>query len=112
MLGASAVPANATGQSGVGLRGLGAGSTLVLVDGRRVAQSSVGNAGTDSRQGFVDLNTIPLGMVERIEVVTDGTSALYGADAVAGVINIVLKKNWSGSELSARYKGAFDGGGH
>ncbi|MCB1104648.1 MAG: TonB-dependent receptor [Opitutaceae bacterium] len=112
VLGASAVPANATGQSGVGLRGLGAGSTLVLVDGRRVAQSSVGNAGTDSRQGFVDLNTIPLGMVERIEVVTDGTSALYGADAVAGVINIVLKKNWSGSELSARYKGAFDGGGH
>lgn len=112
VLGASAIPANATGQSGVGLRGLGSGSTLVLVDGRRIAQSSVGNAGTDSRQGFVDLNTIPLGMVERIEVVTDGTSALYGADAVAGVINIVLKKNWSGSELSTRYKGAFAGGGH
>ncbi len=110
--GISSVPANATGQSGVGLRGLGAGSTLVLVDGRRVAQSSVGNAGTDSRQGFVDLNTIPLGMVERIELVTDGTSAVYGADAVAGVINIVLKKNWSGSELSGTYKGAFDGGGH
>ena len=110
-MGVSAVPANATGQSGVGLRGLGAGSTLVLVDGRRVAQSSVGNAGTDSRQGFVDLNTIPLGMVERIEVVTDGTSALYGADAVGGVINIVLKKDWSGSEVTASFKGAFDGGG-
>ncbi|MCF7688015.1 MAG: TonB-dependent receptor [Cephaloticoccus sp.] len=111
-LGVSAVRATATGQSGVGLRGLGAGSTLVLVDGRRVAQSSAGNAGTDSRQGFVDLNTIPLGMVERIEVITDGASAIYGADAVAGVVNIVLKKNWSGSELSANYKGAFAGGGH
>lgn len=110
-MGYSAVPATSTGQSGVGLRGLGAGSTLVLVDGRRVAQSSTGNAGTDSRQGFVDLNTIPLGMVDRIELITDGASALYGADAVAGVVNIILKKNWSGSELSANYKGAFDGGG-
>lgn len=104
-------PANATGQSGVSLRGLGSGATLVLVDGRRVAKSSVGNQGTDSRQGFVDLNSIPLGMVDRVEVITDGASALYGADAVAGVINIVLKKNWSGTELSSTYKSAFAGGG-
>jgi iron complex outermembrane recepter protein len=110
--GISSVPATATGQSGVSLRGLGSGSTLVLIDGRRVAKSSVGNAGTDSRQGFVDLNTIPLGMVERVEVITDGASALYGADAVGGVINIVLKKDWSGTELNGSYKGAFDGGGH
>jgi iron complex outermembrane recepter protein len=109
--GAFAPPANATGQSGVSLRGLGSGATLILVDGRRVAKSSVGNQGTDSRQGFVDLNSIPLGMVERVEVITDGASALYGADAVAGVINIVLKKNWSGTELSSTYKGAFEGGG-
>lgn len=70
--GASAIPATATGQSGVSLRGLGSGATLVLVDGRRVAQSSVGNSGTDSRQGYVDLNTIPLGMVDRVELITDG----------------------------------------
>ncbi len=109
--GAISPAANATGQSGVSLRGLGSGATLILVDGRRVAKSSVGNQGTDSRQGFVDLNSIPLGMVERVEVITDGASALYGADAVAGVINIVLKKNWSGTELSTSYKGAFAGGG-
>jgi iron complex outermembrane recepter protein len=111
VLGSSALPAASTGQSGVSLRGLGSGSTLVLIDGRRVAQSSIGNAGTDSRQGYVDLNTIPLGMVERVELITDGASALYGADAVAGVVNIILKKNWSGSDLTGTYKGAFAGGG-
>jgi iron complex outermembrane recepter protein len=109
--GAFAPAANATGHSGVSLRGLGSGATLILVDGRRMAKSSVGNQGTDSRQGYVDLNSIPLGMVERIEVITDGASALYGADAVAGVINIVLRKNWSGTELSLAYKGSFAGGG-
>lgn len=107
--GAVAPPANATGQSGVSLRGLGSGATLVLVDGRRVAKSSVGNQGTDSRQGFVDLNSIPLGMIESVQVITDGASALYGADAVAGVINIILKKNWSGTELNTTYKSAFSG---
>lgn len=112
VLGSSAAPAGQTGVSGVSLRGLGSGSTLVLVDGRRVTQSGAGNRSTDSQQGFVDLNTIPFGMIERVEISTDGSSAIYGADAVAGVINIVLKKNWSGSELSGSYKGAFDGGGH
>ncbi len=110
--GSASAPRSASGQSGVSLRGLGSGSTLVLVDGRRVAQSSIGNASSDSRQGFVDLNTIPLGMVERVEVITDGASAIYGADAVAGVVNVVLKKNWTGNELTVSYKGAFDGGGH
>jgi iron complex outermembrane recepter protein len=109
--GASAAPPGQTGVSGVSLRGLGSGSTLVLVDGRRVAQSGAGNRGSDSRQGFVDLNTIPFGMIERIEMITDGASAIYGADAVAGVINIILKKNWVGSELTSSFKGAFDGGG-
>lgn len=107
--GSFAPPANATGQSGVSLRGLGSSATLILIDGRRVAKSSIGNQGTDSKQGYVDLNSIPLGMVENVEVITDGASALYGADAVAGVINIVLKKNWSGTELSSSYKSAFTG---
>ncbi len=99
-----------SGVSGVSLRGLGSGSTLVLVDGRRVAQSGNSNRGSGTGQGFVDLNTIPLGLVERIEVITDGASAIYGADAVAGVINIVLKKNWTGVEVSGTTKFTEDGG--
>jgi iron complex outermembrane recepter protein len=109
--GAATVTPGQTGVTGASLRGLGSGSTLILVDGRRAQQSGAGNRSTDSRQGFVDLNTIPFAMVERIEVITDGASALYGADAVAGVINIVLKKDWVGHELSGSYKGSFDGGG-
>lgn len=106
------MPLGQTGVSGVSLRGLGSGSTLVLVDGRRVTQSGAGNGSSGTRQGFVDLNTIPLGMVDHIEMITDGASALYGADAVAGVINIVLKKNWTGQELAGSFKGAQHGGGH
>ncbi|MBX3748794.1 MAG: TonB-dependent receptor [Opitutaceae bacterium] len=111
VMGSSAAPPGQTGVSGVSLRGLGSGSTLVLVDGRRVAQSGGGNRSTTSQQGFVDLNTIPFGMIERIEIITDGASAIYGADAVAGVVNIVLKKNWVGNELSGAFKGAEHGGG-
>ncbi len=111
VLGAANSTPGQTGVSGASLRGLGAGSTLVLVDGRPAARSGAGNRSTDSRQGFVDLNTIPLGMVERIEVITDGASAIYGADAVGGVINVILKKNWQGNELSATFKGAEHGGG-
>ncbi len=111
VLGSSAAPPAQTGVSGVSLRGMGSGSTLVLVDGRRVAQSGAGNRSTDTRQGFVNLNTIPLGMIERVEVVTDGASALYGADAVAGVINVVLKKNFVGGELTGASRLAEHGGG-
>ena len=93
-----------TGVSGVSLRGLGSGSTLVLVDGRRVAQAGERNRGSTTGQGFVDLNTIPLGLIERVEIITDGASAIYGADAVAGVINIVLKKSWVGTEVSGSVK--------
>jgi len=111
VLGSSAAPPGQTGVSGVSLRGLGSGSTLVLVDGRRVGQSGSGNRSTDTRQGFVDLNSIPFSMIDRVEVITDGASAIYGADAVAGVINIILKKNWTGSELTGSYKGSEHGGG-
>lgn len=111
VLGSSAAPPGQTGVSGVSLRGLGSGSTLVLVDGRRVAQSGAGNRSSDTRQGFVDLNTIPLGMIDRVEVITDGASAIYGADAVAGVINIVLKKNYSGTEIQGSFRTAEHGGG-
>lgn len=112
LFGASAATPGQTGVSGISLSGLGAGSTLVLVDGRRMVKSGEGNLSSDSRQGFVDLNGIPFGMVERVEIITDGSSALYGADAVGGVVNIVLKKNWTGTEISGSYRGAFHGGGH
>ena len=112
--GASPIVANnvpiQTGVSGVSLRGLGSASTLVLVDGRRVAQAGERNRGTGSGQGFVDLNTIPLGLIERIEIITDGASAIYGADAVAGVINIVLKKSWVGTEVNGSVKLTQHGG--
>ncbi|MBI5424006.1 MAG: TonB-dependent receptor [Opitutae bacterium] len=111
ILGSSAAPPAQTGVSGVSLRGLGSGSTLVLVDGRRVAQSGSGNRSTDTRQGFVNLNTIPLGMIDRVEVITDGSSAIYGADAVAGVINVVLKKDFVGGEATGATRISEHGGG-
>jgi len=111
ILGSSAAPPAQTGVSGASLRGLGSGSTLVLVDGRRVAQSGAGNRSTDTRQGFVDLNTIPLGMIDRVEVITDGSSAVYGADAVAGVINVVLKKDYVGTEITGATRVSEHGGG-
>lgn len=84
--------ANNGGGSGatlVGLRGLGPQRTLVLVDGQRVISS--------------DLNSIPAGAVERIEVLTDGASAIYGSDAIGGVINIILKSNYQGAQFQLNY---------
>ena len=77
--------------------------TLVLIDGKRVSESPIGAAGG---YNFVDLNLIPVSAVERIEVLTDGASAIYGADAVAGVVNIILKKNFQGGEFGFSYSGA------
>lgn len=109
-LGAANVPLGQSGVSGANLRGLGSGSTLVLIDGRRAPIAGQGNRSTDARQGFVDLNTIPLGAIERVEVLADGASALYGSDAIGGVINVVLRKNYAGAELATNYRGTFDGG--
>ena len=82
------------GMAGASLRGLGAGSTLTLVNGRRVTASSFSN-GVRS-ENFVDINAIPMAAVERIEVLSAGASAIYGADAVAGVINVVLRQSFDG----------------
>jgi outer membrane receptor protein involved in Fe transport len=79
------------GINSISLRGLGAGRTLVLLDGQRSVASSIG--------GVVDINTIPQSLVERVEVVTGGASAQYGSDAVGGVVNFILKKNFKGVEL-------------
>ena len=74
--------------------------TLVLIDGKRVASSPVSASGGDT---FVDLNLIPLSAVDRIEVLTDGASAIYGTDAVSGVVNIIMKKDFTGAELDTHF---------
>lgn len=88
---------NGWGTAQVNLRGLGINRTLVLLNGRRVV-----NGGTGANSS-VDLNMIPVAMIERIEVLRDGASSIYGADAVAGVVNIITKKALNGGEIAARY---------
>ncbi len=83
------------GSSCIDLFNLGISRTLVLVDGRRFVHSAYGD-GNDC----VDLDTIPIQMVDRIEVLKDGASTIYGADAVAGVVNIITKKSYSGTQLN------------
>ncbi|MDH3275565.1 MAG: TonB-dependent receptor [Gammaproteobacteria bacterium] len=90
----------ANGASAVSLRGLGADATLVLVNGRRVAISSFAESVTTN---FVDINSIPVAAIERVEILKDGASAVYGSDAVAGVVNIVLRKNFEGVEFTVGY---------
>lgn len=92
------------GASTANLRALGAKYTLVLLNGRRVANFAFGNSP-------VDLNSIPLAAVERVEIVRDGASSTYGADAVAGVINFILKKDYQGAEITwGEYKSDQKGG--
>lgn len=88
---------NGYGTTQVNLRGLGIDRTLVLLNGRRVVS---GGTGANSS---VDLNMIPVAMIERIEVLKDGASAIYGADAVAGVVNIITKKAFDGVDAAVRY---------
>jgi len=94
------------GLSSISLRGLGAERTLILVNGRRLAAFAGGGGAT------VNVNVIPLAAIERVEVLKDGASGVYGSDAVAGVVNFILSKNFEGLELSAGYgKPTQDGGG-
>jgi iron complex outermembrane receptor protein len=88
----------ALGVSAANLGGMGAGNTLVLVNGRRIA----GAAGIED--GFVNLNGIPLSAVERVEITMSGASAIYGADATGGVINFVLKSNFTGTTVTAQHE--------
>ena len=80
------------GSNEISLRNLGAGRTLVLVDSKRWVTDSFGN---------VDMNTIPASMIQRVEILKDGASSIYGSDAVAGVINIITKKDYDGFEMRA-----------
>ena len=88
------------GASTINLHGLGQGATLILINGRRVANYSYPLSGAAT---FVDLNSIPLAAIDRVEVMKDGASAIYGADAIAGVVNIITKKNYVGTEITAGY---------
>ena len=88
------------GAASVSLRGLGAQATLILLNGRRLTAYPFANG---AQVTFVDLNTIPLEVVDRIEVLKDGASAIYGSDAIAGVINIILRRDFKGYEVGANY---------
>lgn len=92
------------GTTGLDLRGLGAGNTLVLVDGRRTTVSANAFDGTI----FVDFNRYPSGLIERVEILKGGASAVYGADAVAGVINLVTRRRPSGGEILLSHGNSFD----
>ncbi|MEZ0497317.1 TonB-dependent receptor domain-containing protein [Sphingomonas sp. IW22] len=93
---------NLTSSSSLNLRGLGADATLTLINGHRTSYDGIG-------QG-VDISAIPVVAIERVEIVTDGASALYGSDAVAGVANVILRRDFTGLYTSARIAGSTDGG--
>lgn len=86
----------------VNLRGLGVDSTLVLIDGRRQPGSGISGA-------FVDISSIPLSAIERVEILPDGASAVYGSDAIGGVVNFILRKDFDGAESNVRF-GDAEGG--
>ncbi|WP_317201130.1 TonB-dependent receptor plug domain-containing protein [Janthinobacterium sp.] len=91
----------AAGASGASMRGLGKGATLVLVNGRRISNFAFADGGKET---FVNVDSIPTDIIDRIEVLKDGASAIYGSDAMAGVINIITRKGYQGIGLSASYK--------
>jgi outer membrane receptor protein involved in Fe transport len=93
---------NVTGGSSLNLRGLGPDASLTLLNGHRMAYSGFVQA--------VDISAIPVEAVDRIEIVPDGASAIYGADAVGGVGNVILKRDFEGATIGARYGGATEGG--
>jgi outer membrane receptor protein involved in Fe transport len=86
----------ATGTANIDLRGLGASRTLVLVDGTRLMPG-------DPKQPFADVNQIPAALVERVDVLTGGASAVYGSDAEAGVVNFIMRKDFQGIEVDGQY---------
>lgn len=96
------IDANYQYGAGLDLRGLGVGATLVLVNGQRQPLSGLNG-------DFVDVSTIPLSAVARIEVLPDGASALYGSDAIAGVVNVIMRNNFDGAQSQLRYGTAIGG---
>ena len=103
--GASLATAETFGQSSVSLRGLGAKRTLILLDGQRIAPFA------QELSNGVDINAIPISAIERVEVLTDGASSVYGSDAVAGVINFILRRNFTGMTMGYEHDEPTQGGG-
>ncbi|MGL4576464.1 MAG: TonB-dependent receptor, partial [Burkholderiaceae bacterium] len=95
---------NTSGTAAAGFRGLGADQTVILINGRRLA-----NYGFDG--AFTDLNNIPIGAIERVEVLKDGASAIYGADAIGGVINFITRRDYQGLDATAGYGVSSEGDG-
>jgi iron complex outermembrane recepter protein len=93
---------NFTGGTGINLRGLGNSSTLVLLNGHRMAASGYGD--------FVDISMIPLEAIDRVEILPGGSSAIYGSDAVGGVVNVILRGDYSGANTALTYGTATGGG--
>jgi len=98
----------AAGGSGISLRGLTTAATLVLIDGHRMSPYPLSD---DGQRSFVDISNIPFDAVERIDILKDGASAIYGSDAIAGVVNVILKKSYVGTNVSAEAGGSQEGGG-
>jgi iron complex outermembrane receptor protein len=98
----------ASGGTAISLRGLGASSTLVLLNGRRIAPYGLAD---DAQKVFTDISVIPMEAVARVEVLKDGASAIYGSDAIAGVVNIILKDEFSGLKLKGSYGESGDSDG-
>jgi iron complex outermembrane receptor protein len=98
----------AVGAATIALRGFDARATLILIDGRRVAPYPTGNNPGLVNVMFVDLNSIPQAAIESIEILKDGASTTYGADAVAGVVNIKMRHNYDGAESSVEYGNTLD----
>jgi iron complex outermembrane recepter protein len=98
----------APGTASVSLRGLGVNTVLVLLNGRRLAGYGFAQ---NINEAFVDLNAIPITAIERIDILKDGASAIYGSDAIAGVINVILRKDFRGIEVGGGFGTTVDGGG-
>ncbi|MBS0364365.1 MAG: TonB-dependent receptor [Proteobacteria bacterium] len=98
----------AGGASGISLRGLTLDATLVLVDGHRMAPYPLAD---DGQRPFVDLSSLPMSMVDRVEVLKDGASATYGSDAIAGVVNVILKPQFKGFQLDANLGSSYKADG-
>ncbi|MGH8102656.1 MAG: TonB-dependent receptor plug domain-containing protein, partial [Chthoniobacterales bacterium] len=113
VFGASSVPVqnNSTGQGGptgtasISLRGFDPGASLTLIDGRRVAPFP---GAANSGAAFVDLTTVPIAAIQNIEILKDGASTTYGADAVAGVVNLKMYKDYRGAQVSFQYGDTLD----
>ncbi|NDI86015.1 TonB-dependent receptor plug domain-containing protein [Undibacterium crateris] len=99
----------AAGTATASLRGLGSASTLTLINGRRMAATATADPNS-GQSTLYNINNIPMSAIERVEVLKDGASAVYGSDAIAGVVNIILKKEYKGLEATATTSGATQGG--